>query len=104
MSVRSAVRSAVAPARALEAMERDGDFAKRYLVNPVLLRLLCRLPDLGPLSDLGGPFDAVVASMVLPAIPEQLWPSSDLSTYLNELIHLGCRLTEIVEPGLSPEA
>jgi hypothetical protein len=101
----------------------------------------------------------VVASMVLPAIPdwapamrarvealapdglfvftvnhpcfEQLWPSwrSDgeyrtrrylaeyemvgpsgvdfhrtLSTYHNELIHLGCRLTEIVEPCLSPEA
>lgn len=111
------------PRAVLETMEQDGDFAKRHLVNPVLLRMLgdvrgrrvldagsgngylsrmlaergaqvvgvepgqalfdfamekeaeqprgiryvqadlCDLPDLGS-------FDAVVASMVLPAIPE----------------------------------
>ncbi|WP_129665549.1 class I SAM-dependent methyltransferase [Phytoactinopolyspora endophytica] len=114
--------------------------------------------DLCDLPDLEGPFDAVVASMVLPAIPdwrsamracvealapggtfvfsvnhpcfEQLWPSwrehgeyrtreylaeyeidglhgvdfhRTLSTYLNELVGLGCRLREIAEPGLDPE-
>ncbi|MFG3257111.1 class I SAM-dependent methyltransferase [Streptomyces sp. NPDC048172] len=112
------------PREALEAMEPDGDFAKRHLMNPVLLRMLgdvrgrrvldagcghgyfsrmlaargadvtgveptdtmlgyarekeaaqargityvqadlCRLPDLG------GPFDAVVCSMVLAAVPD----------------------------------
>src|ERR1700716_4175080 len=112
------------PREALERMDPDGDFAKRHLLNPVLLRMLgdasgrrvldagsgqgylsrmlaergaevvsvepgqslfeyaaereaelrqgirlvqadlCRLPDLGP------PFDACVASMVLPAIPD----------------------------------
>ncbi|GIF96338.1 class I SAM-dependent methyltransferase [Catellatospora citrea] len=198
------------PRVVLETMEQDGDFAKRHLVNPVLLRMLgdvrgrrvldagsgngylsrmlaergaqvvgvepgqalfdfaveketeqprgiryvqadlCDLPDLGS-------FDAVVASMVLPAIPdwapamracvsalapgglfvftvnhpcfEQLWPSwrehgeyrtrrylaeyeiegphgvdfhRPLSTYLNELAGLGCRLREIAEPGLDP--
>jgi len=112
---------------------------------------LCQLPDLG------GPFDAVVCSMVLAAIPdwrpamrscveslapggvfvfsvnhpcfEQLWRTwrqhgayrtdrylqeyemplghgSDfhrtISTYLNEVAGLGCRIREIVEPGLDP--
>jgi 2-polyprenyl-3-methyl-5-hydroxy-6-metoxy-1,4-benzoquinol methylase len=205
-----------APRAELEEMAEDGDFAKRHLLNPVLLRLLgdvrgrrvldagcgngylsrmlarsgarvvgveparspfevavdreareplgiryvradlCGLSDLA--VDLGGPFDAAVASMVLTAIPdwtgamracvsalvpdglfvftvnhpcfEQLWPSwraygeyrvreylagyeidgpsgvdfhRTLSAYLNKLIALGCRLTEVVEPGLSPE-
>ena len=195
-----------------EAMEKtadDGDFAKRHLVNPVLLRLLgdvqgrrvldagcgngyfsrmlarrgaqvvgveptevmvafAREKEAGPgpavtyvqadlvrLPDLGGPFDAVVCSMVLMAIPdwkpamracvealrpggmvvfalihpafEGLWPSwrehgeyrlrryleeyeiagldcpdfhRPISAYLNELASLGCRLREVVEPGL----
>jgi len=198
------------PRAVLETMEQYGDFAKRHLVNPVLLRMLsdlrgrrvldagcgngylsrmlaergaqvvgvepgqalfdfavekeeqqprgirylqadlCNLPDLGL-------FDVVVASMVLPAIPEwapamracvaalspsglfvftvnhpcfeQLWLSwrehgeyrtrqylaeyeingphgvdfhRPLSTYLNELINLGCRLREVTEPGLDP--
>lgn len=26
-----------------------------------------------------------------------------LATYLNELAHLGCRISEIAEPGLNPE-
>lgn len=112
------------PRAVLDSMEPDGDFAKRHLLNPVLLRMLgdlrgrrvldagcghgylsrmlaargaevtavepgqslfayatekeaqrqqgirylqadlCHLPDLGP------PFDAVVASMVLMAIPD----------------------------------
>ncbi|WP_432825079.1 class I SAM-dependent methyltransferase [Dactylosporangium sp. CA-092794] len=201
------------PRDALRATARDGDFAKRHLINPVLLRLLgdvtarrvldagcgngylsrmlagrgarvvgvepgrslfdfaveretaapqgiryvradlCALPDLGP------PFDAAVASMVLPAVPdwtgamracvralkpgglfvftvnhpcfERLWSSwrrhgeyrtdcylaeyeipgpsgvdfhRTVSAYLNQLIGLGCRLTEIAEPGLTPEA
>lgn len=110
------------------------------------------------LPDLGGPFDSVVCSMVLMAVPdwkpamracveclrpgglfvfalvhpafEQLWSTwrdhgdyrvrryleeyeivgpdaSDfhrpLSAYLNELASLGCRLREVVEPGLDPE-
>lgn len=201
------------PRAYLEATAEDGDFAKRHLLNPVLLRLLdaaggprildagcgngylSRLladrgatvvgvepgeslfafasgfepgrprdikyirADLCDLPDLGAPFDAVVASMVLPAIPdwrgamracvralrpgglfvftvnhpcfEQLssaWRAHGayrtqryldeyeipgpngvdfhrtLSAYLNELAALGCRLTEVAEPALSPEA
>ncbi|MEO3752299.1 class I SAM-dependent methyltransferase [Streptomyces sp. B6B3] len=118
------------PREALEAMEPDGDFAKRHLINPVLLRMLgdvrdqrildagcghgyfsrmlaergarvtgveptdamfgyarekerahpqgiryvqadlTRLPDLHDVHDEGDGFDAVVCSMVLPAIPD----------------------------------
>jgi 2-polyprenyl-3-methyl-5-hydroxy-6-metoxy-1,4-benzoquinol methylase len=113
------------PREAIEAMEPDGDFAKRHLVNPTILRMLgdvrgLRVLDAGcghgyfsrmlaargaevvgveptdsllayaqekerelghgvtyvqaeltrQLPDLGGPFDAVVCSMVLPAIPD----------------------------------
>ncbi|WP_329128456.1 class I SAM-dependent methyltransferase [Streptomyces sp. NBC_01476] len=113
------------PRSVIEAMQPDGDFAKRHLINPVLLRMLGDLPgrrvldagcgqgyfsrmlaergaevvgieptdamfsyaqekererrqgiryvqaDLtGGLPDLGGPFDAVVCSMVLSAIPD----------------------------------
>lgn len=199
------------PRAALEQMEHDGDFGKRHLVNPVLLRMLGDVrgkrvldagcgngyfsrmlavrgahvvgvepgqalfdfaveketerpqgvryvrADLCALPELDGTFDAVVASMVLPAIPdwapamracvkalapgglflftvnhpcfEQLWPSwrahgayrtneylaeyeidgphgvdfhRPLSTYLNELIGLGCRVREVAEPGLDP--
>lgn len=195
----------------MEARAKDGDFAKRHLVNPVLLRLLGDVrgrrvmdagcgegyfsrmlaergarvvgveptevmtafaqqkeselkqgvtyvqADLARLPDLGGPFDAVVCSMVLMAIPdwkpamracvkalrpggvfvfavvhpafEQLWDSwrehgeyrvrryledyviagpagpafhRPISSYLNELASLGCRLREYVEPGLAP--
>lgn len=200
------------PRAALEEMAYDGDFSKRHLVNPVVLRMvgdvdgrrvldagcgngyLSRMlaglgaevvgvepgrslfefateresvapqgiryvrADLCALPELGGAFDVVVASMVLPAIPdwtgamracvealrpgglfvftvnhpcfEMLWPSwrehgeyrtrrylaeyeipgpngvdfhRTVSTYLNELIGLGCRLVEIAEPGLDPE-
>jgi 2-polyprenyl-3-methyl-5-hydroxy-6-metoxy-1,4-benzoquinol methylase len=112
------------PREALEATRYDGDFAKRHLLNPVLLRMLGEVrgrrvldagcgngylsrlltgrgalvtgvepaaalhdfaveleaehplgiryvpADLCELPDLGGPFDAVVASMVLPAVPD----------------------------------
>ncbi|GLY78948.1 class I SAM-dependent methyltransferase [Actinoallomurus iriomotensis] len=112
------------PREALDAMEPEGDFAKRHLLNPVLWRMLgdvrgrrildagcghgylSRLlaarhahvvgveptdallayawekerehrqgieyvqADLTGLPDLGEPFDAVVCSMVLPAIPD----------------------------------
>jgi 2-polyprenyl-3-methyl-5-hydroxy-6-metoxy-1,4-benzoquinol methylase len=193
----------------MEATAVDGDFAKRHLVNPVLLGLLGDVrgrrvldagcgngyfsrmlaergaqvvgveptdamtafarekeadleqgvtyvqADLTLLPDLGGPFDAVVCSMVLMGIPdwrpamracvEALRPgglfvfalvhpaferllgtwrehgeyrvrrylteyeivgsdASDfhrpISAYLNELASLGCRLREVVEPGL----
>lgn len=196
----------------MEENAEDGDFAKRHLVNPALLRLLgevrgrrvldagcgtgyftrmlaergahvigvepaeamvafarAKEAELGQgityvqaeltlLPDLGGPFDSVVCSMVLMAVPdwkpamracveclrpgglfvfalvhpafEQLWSTwrdhgdyrvrryleeyeivgpdaSDfhrpLSAYLNELASLGCRLREVVEPGLDPE-
>jgi 2-polyprenyl-3-methyl-5-hydroxy-6-metoxy-1,4-benzoquinol methylase len=199
------------PRDVLEATAHDGDFAKRHLINPVLLRMLGNVDglrildagcgngylsrmlaqrgaqvvgvepgqslfdfavkqeteqpqgiqyvqaDLCALPDLGVPFDAAVATMVLAAIPdwagamracvealrpgglfvfsvnhpcfEQLWPSwrqhgeyrttrylaeyeihgpsgvdfhRTISTYFNELIKLGCRLTEIAEPGLTP--
>ncbi|TCC61389.1 class I SAM-dependent methyltransferase [Kribbella pittospori] len=195
----------------MEATAEEGDFAKRHLVNPVLLRLLGDVrgrrvldagcgngyfsrmlaergaevvgvepseamvtfardkeretgrstryvqADLTRLPDLGGAFDAVVCSMVLMAIPdwkpamracvealrpgglfvfalvhpafENLWATwrehgeyrqdryleeyvvhgpaapdfhRPLSAYLNELAALGCRLREIVEPGLDP--
>ena len=200
------------PRAELQQTEHDGDFAKRHLINPVVLRLLGDIDgqrvldagcgngylsrmlarqgaevvgvepgrslfdfavekeaeqpqgiryvqaDLCALPDLGEPFDAVVASMVLPAIPdwtgamqacvralkphgllvfsvnhpcyEQLWASwrehgeyrtrrylteyeipgpnavdfhRTISAYLNELIGLGCRITEIAEPGLTPQ-
>jgi len=112
------------PRAVLKQMAHDGDFAKRHLINPVLLRMLGDLPgqrvldagcgngylsrmlaergahvvgvepgqslfdfavekerdqprniryvqaDLCTPPDLGAPFDAVVASMVLPAIPD----------------------------------
>jgi SAM-dependent methyltransferase len=112
------------PRSALEATARDGDFAKRHLVNPVVCRMLGAVAgrrvldagcgngylsrmlagqgahivgveparslfdfaveqeaaaplgiryvraDLCALPDLGGPFDAVVASMVLQSIPD----------------------------------
>jgi 2-polyprenyl-3-methyl-5-hydroxy-6-metoxy-1,4-benzoquinol methylase len=199
------------PRAQLEQTARDGDFAKRHLINPVLLRMLGHLAgqrvldagcgngylsrmlaghgaqvtgvepgqstfgfaaeqeaasplgiryvqaDLCGLPDLGAPFDAVVASMVLPVIPdwagamracvqalkpgglfvftvnhpcfEQLWPAwrehgeyrtrrylaayeipgpsgtgfhRTLSAYLNQLISLGCHITELAEPGLDP--
>ena len=121
---------AAMPREVLAEMAEDGDFSKRHLVNPVLLRMLgdlsgrrvldagcgngylsrmlarhgatvtgvepagalfefaageeeaeplgirylqADLCDLGasrPAADLGEPFDAVVASMVLPAIPD----------------------------------
>jgi SAM-dependent methyltransferase len=207
------------PADAIAEMADDGDFAKRHLVNPVLLRMLgdlaglklldagcgngyfsricaragarvtgvepasalfefavsverdrplgirylqadlCALPDDYSGADLGVPFDAVVASMVLPAVPDwtgamracvqQLRPGGrfvfsvnhpcfeqlastwrrhgeyrvteyldeyeieqryatdfhrPLSAYLNEVISLGCRITEVAEPALAPEA
>lgn len=200
------------PRAVLEQMAHDGDFAKRHLINPVLLRMLgdpagLRILDAGcgngylsrmlaqrgaqvtgvepgqslfdfaverealapqgiryvqadlcALPGLGAPFDAVVASMVLPAIPdwagamracvralkpgglflftvnhpcfEQLWPTwrehgeyrtrrylaeyeipgrggvdfhRSISTYLNQLIRLGCQLVEFAEPGLDPQ-
>jgi 2-polyprenyl-3-methyl-5-hydroxy-6-metoxy-1,4-benzoquinol methylase len=206
------------PRAELERTADDGDFAKRHLINPVLLRLLgdlrgrrvldagcgngylsrmlaargaavvgvepgrslaefaverenavplgvryvqadlCDLPDLGG-PDLGGPFDAAVASMVLSAVPdwrgamracvgalrpgglfvftvnhpcfEQLWRTwrehgeyrtgryltgyeipgpngadfhRTVSAYLNEVAGLGCRITEVAEPGLDPGA
>jgi 2-polyprenyl-3-methyl-5-hydroxy-6-metoxy-1,4-benzoquinol methylase len=201
------------PEAALERTAADGDFAKRHLLNPVLLRLLGDVAgrrvldagcgngylsrmlagrgavvvavepgqsmfefavakerehplgiryiqaDLCALPEPPASFDAVVASMVLPVIPdwaeamracvtalqpgglfvfttnhpcfEQLWsvwrehgeyrtrrylaeyeiagPSGadfhrTLSSYLNELARLGCRLTEVAEPGLAPPA
>jgi 2-polyprenyl-3-methyl-5-hydroxy-6-metoxy-1,4-benzoquinol methylase len=118
------------PREVLDAMEPDGDFCRRHLLNPALLRMLgevggqrildagcghgylsrmlaargaqvtgvepaqalydyateketgeprgiryvqadlCRLPDRYRLRDLGGPFDAVVASMVFLDIPD----------------------------------
>ncbi|WP_240167392.1 class I SAM-dependent methyltransferase [Streptomyces noursei] len=112
------------PREAMEAMEPDGDFAKRHLINPVLLRMLGDVrgrrvldagcghgyfsrmlaargahvtgveptdgmfsyarereqslgqgigyvqAELARLPDLGGPFDAVVCSMVLAAVPD----------------------------------
>ncbi|GAA1552705.1 hypothetical protein GCM10009827_086770 [Dactylosporangium maewongense] len=112
------------PRTLLEQMAHDGDFAKRHLINPVLLHMLGDVAgrrvldagcgngylsrmlagrgartvgvepgqslfdfaveqetvapqgiryiqaDLCALPDLGAPFDAVVASMVLPAIPD----------------------------------
>jgi 2-polyprenyl-3-methyl-5-hydroxy-6-metoxy-1,4-benzoquinol methylase len=121
---------AAMPREALAEMAEDGDFSKRHLVNPVLLRMLgdlsglrvldagcgngyfsrmlarrgaivtgvepasalfdfavdeeetdplriryvradlCGLGGPGSSVDLGEPFDAVVASMVLPAIPD----------------------------------
>jgi 2-polyprenyl-3-methyl-5-hydroxy-6-metoxy-1,4-benzoquinol methylase len=121
---------AAMPQEVLAEMAEDGDFSKRHLVNPVLLRMLgdlsgqrvldagcgngyfsrmlaqrgaevtgiepasalfdfavdteeraplhiryvqadlCGLGASGPAVDLGEPFDAVVASMVLPAIPD----------------------------------
>jgi SAM-dependent methyltransferase len=200
------------PRELLEETAHDGDYAKRHLINPVLLRMLgdvhgrrvldagcgngylARMlaargaqvvgiepgqslfdfaveqereqtrgiryvqADLCALPDLGETFDAVIASMVLPAIPdwtgamracvhalkpgglfvfsinhpcfEQLWPSwrdhgeyrtrrylaeyeipgpsgvdfhRTISTYLNQLISLGCQLTGLAEPGLAPE-
>ncbi|GAA3206482.1 class I SAM-dependent methyltransferase [Dactylosporangium siamense] len=200
------------PRDALQATAHDGDFAKRHLINPVLLRMLGDLQgqrvldagcgngylsrilarrgaqivgvepgqsqfefaveqetsapqgiqyvqaDLCALPDLGAPFDAVVSSMVLPAVPdwtgamracvqalkpgglfvftvnhpcyEQLWPTwrqhgeyrtarylaeyeipgpsgvdfhRTIATYLNQLISLGCHLTELAEPGLTPQ-
>jgi SAM-dependent methyltransferase len=199
------------PRAVLEQAARDGDFAKRHLINPVLLRMLGDLPgqrvldagcgngylsrmlagrgaevtgvepgqslfdfaveqeaaapqgiryvqaDLCALPDLGASFDAVVASMVLPAVPdwtgamracvqalkpgglfvftvshpcfEQLWPvwrehgeyrtrrylaeyeiagpsgtdfHRTISAYLNQVIRLGCQVTELAEPGLAP--
>ncbi|MER0244164.1 class I SAM-dependent methyltransferase [Streptomyces sp. HSW2009] len=201
------------PRAAMEAMEPEGDFAKRHLLNPVLFRLLGdvrgrRVLDAGCgqgyfsrlLADRGahvtaveparalldyarekeaerrqgiryvhaelgqplameGEFDAVVCSMVLGTVPdwkpalrscvralrpggllvislnhpafEQLlstWRTHGayrihryleeyeipqthapdyhrpLSTYLNELAGLGCRLRELAEPGLSAAA
>ncbi|MEV5575717.1 class I SAM-dependent methyltransferase [Spirillospora sp. NPDC052269] len=201
------------PREALEAMEPDGDLAKRHLINPVLLRLLGEVrgrrildagcghgylsrmlaargarvtgveptdtmygyclererelgqgiryvqSDLEGLPEVGDGFDAVVCSMALPAIPDwrpamracvdALGPgglfvftvnhpafemlltswrehgeyrlrryleeyeipqsyASDfhrpISAYLNEMAALGCRLLELAEPGLNPEA
>jgi 2-polyprenyl-3-methyl-5-hydroxy-6-metoxy-1,4-benzoquinol methylase len=200
------------PRAVLDAMEPDGDFAKRHLLNSVVLRMLGNLhgrrvldagcgqgyfsrmladrgaevvgvepgqsliayavereaqrgqgiryvqADLCGQPDLGGPFDAVVTNMVLMSVPEwkaamkqcvavlapggrfvfsivhpcfeQLAPSwrehgeyraqeyladyeingpyapdfhRPLSAYLNELIHLGCQLREVAEPGLDRE-
>jgi 2-polyprenyl-3-methyl-5-hydroxy-6-metoxy-1,4-benzoquinol methylase len=211
-------RWAAMPADVIAAMADDGDFSKRHLVNPVLLRMLgdltgrtvldagcgngyfsricaragarvtgiepasalyefavsserdhplgiryvqadlCRLEEQSD-EDLGSPFDAVVASMVLPAVPDwtgalrmcvgQLRPGGrfifsvnhpcfeqlastwrrhgdyrlteylddyeinlpyatdfhrPLSAYLNEVIKLGCRIAEVAEPALGPEA
>lgn len=201
------------PRTVLEQTAHDGDFAKRHLINPVMLRMLGDLTgqrvldagcgngylsrmladrgalvvgvepgqslfdfavehetvapqgiryvqaDLCALPELGAPFDVVIASMVLPAIPdwtgamracvhalkpgglfvfavnhpcfEQLWstwrehgqyrtsryldeyeipgPSGvdfhrTVSTYLNQLIRLGCQVTEVAEPRLAPES
>lgn len=207
------------PPEVIAAMAADGDFAKRHLVNPVLLRMLgdldgltvldagcgngyfsricaragarvtgvepasalfefavaserdrplgirylqadlCGLRDRYSAAELGAPFDAVLASMVLPAVPDwtgamracvqQLRPGGrfifsvnhpcfeqlatswrrygeyrvdeylddyemaltyatdfhrPLSAYLNEVISLGCRITEVAEPALGPEA
>lgn len=195
----------------MEATAEDGDFPKRHLVNPAILRLLGDVSgrrvldagsgtgylsrmlaargahvvgveptdamvgfarrreaefgqgvnyvqaDLTQLPDLGGAFDVVVCSMVLISIPdwkpamrscvrclhsgglfvfslihpafEQLWSTwrehgdyrlsryleeyeipgpaatdfhRPISAYLNELASLGCRMREVVEPGLDP--
>jgi len=150
LAARGAEVVGVEPARVLLDYAVEKEVQRRQGIRYVQADL-CRLPDLG------GPFDAVLANMVLPAIPdwaqamqacvealspdgvfvfsvnhpcfEQLWPSwrehgefrareyleeyeivgphaSDfhrtLSTYLNQLLRLGCHLREIAEPGLDP--
>jgi len=205
-------RWSATPREFLASLDPDGGFAKRYLINPTVFRLLgdidgkrildagcgqgylsrllaergatvvgvepakslfdyalerelelgqsiCYVQaDLASLPDLGT-FDAVIASMVLCAIPD--WPPAmracvealvpgglfivtlnhpcfeglagswaerghlkvdrylhdyeivgphgtdfhrPLALYLNRLTTLGCRLVELVEPGLSPDA
>jgi SAM-dependent methyltransferase len=149
LAQRGATVTGVEPGRALIDYAVEVEARERRGIEYVEADL-CHLPELG------GPFDAVVCSMVLPAIPdwrpamrscveslapggvfvfsvnhpcdENLWRTwrehgeyrtdrylqeyefageradhhRTVSTYFNELIHLGGRITEIVEPGLDP--
>lgn len=141
------------PREALDAMEPDGDFSKKHLLNPVLLRMLGDVrgrrvldagcghgylsrmlaargagvvgveparslyeyaagkerelhqgiryvrADLSRLPDLDGPFDAVVASMVLHSIPE--WERA-LASCVQSLREGGLLVFSVNHPCFDP--
>jgi hypothetical protein len=76
----------------LAATATDGDFVKRHLVNPVLLRLL---------GDVRGRRYLDEYEIDGPTGTDFHRP---ISAYLNELASLGCHLRELAEPGLDPSA
>jgi SAM-dependent methyltransferase len=138
------------PRAVLAEMAVDGDFAKRHLINPTVLRMLGELGGRHVLD--AGCGNGYLSRMLADAMRacvrvlkpggvfvfttnhpcfEQLgraWrehgeyrvrrylaeyeipgPSGvdfhrSLSTYLNQVIRLGCHLIEVAEPGLTPEA
>ena len=120
------------PRAMLESMEPEGDFAKRHLLNPVLLRMLGdvrgrRVLDAGCGHGYLARMLAVRGAQVTgfeqlaPSwrahgefrtreyfaeyeIPEPYTPDfhRPLSAYLNELARLGCQLRELAEPALDP--
>jgi 2-polyprenyl-3-methyl-5-hydroxy-6-metoxy-1,4-benzoquinol methylase len=69
LAARGATVTGVEPARALYDYSAEHE-AREPLGIQYIQADLCALSDLYALSDLGGPFDAVVSSMVLMAVPD----------------------------------
>lgn len=83
------------PREVLESMEPVGDWAKRHLLNPVLLRMLGDVRG-RRILDAGCGHEYEIPGPYGPDFHRPLW------AYLNELALLDCQLREIAEPALDP--
>ena len=98
-------RRSVMPREVLAEMAADGDFCKRHLMNPVLLRMLGDVT--GRLILDAGCGNGYLSRMLARAGAQVtgVEPAAALFEFAaaNERAQpLGCRIAEVTEPGLDP--